>query len=101
VPSEPSATPTPAPSARAQPSGLPGGDGPLDELTYEQARGALEQVVHRLESGDLPLDDLMALWERGEALAAVCDTRLAGAKARFDEVRKRATPGAEGDASGG
>jgi exodeoxyribonuclease VII small subunit len=75
------------------PPDLPGGDGPLDSLTYEQARAGLEQVVQRLESGDLPLDHLMALWERGEALAAVCDTKLAGAKARLDEVRRQAGPG--------
>ncbi len=91
MPASPTSDPPPPP-----PPHLPGGDAPLDGLSYEQARGALEQVVHRLESGDLPLDDLMALWERGEALAAVCEARLAGAKARLDEVRRQGAEGSPG-----
>jgi exodeoxyribonuclease VII small subunit len=58
------------------------------DLSYEQARAALEEVVQRLEDKDLPLEEMMSLWERGERLAAVCDERLAGAKARLDAVRR-------------
>ena len=47
------------------------------EMSYEQARGQLEAVVTRLEAGDLPLEELMTLWERGEVLARACEDRLA------------------------
>lgn len=56
------------------------------DLSYEQARTELEQVVRALDDPELPLDDMMALWERGEALATLCEARLEGARARFDEV---------------
>jgi exodeoxyribonuclease VII small subunit len=64
--------------------------GGLADLTYEQARDELVQVVQRLESGGVPLDESLALWERGEQLAAVCQQRLDGAKAKVDAAR--ATP---------
>lgn len=60
-----------------------------DELTYEQAREELVQVVQRLESGGVPLDESLALWERGEHLAAVCQQRLDGARAKVDAARAR------------
>jgi exodeoxyribonuclease VII small subunit len=58
-----------------------------EELTYEAARAELEDVVHRLEAGGLTLEESLALWERGEALAATCEQWLAGARARLDAVR--------------
>ncbi len=69
------------------------------ELTYEQARDELVSVVHRLESGGVPLDESLKLWERGEELAAVCQQRLDGARARVDAAR-RSRPGAPGDDAG-
>lgn len=60
-----------------------------DELSYEQARDELVQVVQRLESGGVPLDESLALWERGEHLAAVCQQRLDGARAKVDAARSR------------
>ena len=62
------------------------------ELTYEQARDELVQVVQRLESGGVPLDESLALWERGEHLAAICQQRLDGAKAKVDAARARSQP---------
>jgi exodeoxyribonuclease VII small subunit len=62
------------------------------ELTYEQARDELVQVVQRLESGGVPLDESLALWERGEHLAAICQQRLDGAKAKVDAARSRSQP---------
>jgi exodeoxyribonuclease VII small subunit len=56
-------------------------------LSYEQARDELVQVVQRLESGGVPLDESLALWERGELLAAICQQRLDGAKAKVDAAR--------------
>ncbi len=53
------------------------------ELGYEAARDALADVVRRLEAGNLTLEESLALWERGEALADVCQRRLDGARARL------------------
>ena len=59
------------------------------ELSYEQAREELMRVVQRLESGGAPLDESLALWERGEQLATICQQWLDGAKAKFDAARAR------------
>ncbi|WP_433873590.1 exodeoxyribonuclease VII small subunit [Saccharopolyspora sp. CA-218241] len=56
------------------------------ELGYEQARDELASVVKRLEAGGLSLEDSLALWERGEALAAVCEGHLAGARERVERA---------------
>jgi exodeoxyribonuclease VII small subunit len=53
-------------------------------LGYEQARAALDDVVHRLEAGGLSLEESLALWERGERLADVCQAWLDGARRRLD-----------------
>ena len=54
--------------------------------SYEGARDELNDVVRRLEAGGATLEESLALWERGEALAAVCQAGLDGAKARLDAV---------------
>ena len=77
----------------------PSGGAPDQDLTYEQARDELVQVVQRLESGGVPLDESLALWERGEHLAAVCQQRLDGAKAKVDAARAR-SGSADADAKG-
>lgn len=59
-------------------------------LTYEQARDQLVEVVARLEAGDETLEGSIALWERGEALAARCQEWLDGARARLDAARDAA-----------
>lgn len=59
---------------------------PEEELTYEQARDELMQVVAKLESGGASLADSMALWQRGEKLADICQGFLDGARA---QVAKR------------
>lgn len=56
----------------------------LSGLGYEQAREELVATVQRLEAGGLSLEDSLALWERGEALAAHCQAKLDGARARLD-----------------
>jgi exodeoxyribonuclease VII small subunit len=68
---------------------------PLDDLSYEQARDELVDVVRRLEAGGTSLEDSLALWERGEALAAVCQEWLDGARAKLDAAAG-ATPPADG-----
>ena len=57
------------------------------ELSYEQARDALIDVVRRLESGAETLEESLTLWERGEALARHCEQWLAGAQAKLDAAR--------------
>ncbi|WP_449373723.1 exodeoxyribonuclease VII small subunit [Arthrobacter psychrolactophilus] len=61
-------------------------------LSYEQAREQLMNVVNQLETGSASLEDSLALWERGEALAKRCDEWLEGAKARLDAARATGTP---------
>jgi exodeoxyribonuclease VII small subunit len=55
-------------------------------LSYEAARDELAEVVRRLEAGGLSLEDSLALWERGEQLAAACERYLAGARERIESV---------------
>jgi exodeoxyribonuclease VII small subunit len=62
--------------------------------TYEQAREELVDVVRRLETGAATLEESLALWERGEALAAICQQWLDGARAKLDEAVAR-NPGAQ------
>lgn len=59
---------------------------PPEDLGYEAARDELAQVVSRLETGGLPLEESLALWERGETLAKVCDRHLAGARERIESA---------------
>jgi exodeoxyribonuclease VII small subunit len=56
----------------------------VSTLTYEQARDELVEVVRRLEAGSTSLEDALTLWERGEALAARCQSWLDNARARLD-----------------
>ncbi|MBS5101467.1 MAG: exodeoxyribonuclease VII small subunit [Rothia mucilaginosa] len=60
---------------------------PVETLGYEQARAELEQVVRQLESGASDLETSIALWERGEALAARCEAWLQGAQERLNAAR--------------
>ncbi|MET4157583.1 exodeoxyribonuclease VII small subunit [Agromyces sp. PvR057] len=71
----------------------------VSELSYEQARDELVQVVSELEQGSATLEHSLALWERGEALAARCEEWLVGAKARLDAARSAAATGASGRAA--
>ncbi len=64
---------------------------PVSDLSYEQARDELIQVVSELEQGSATLEQSLALWERGEALAARCEEWLLGAKARLDAARTAAS----------
>ena len=59
----------------------------VPELSYEQARDELIRVVNELEQGSSTLEQSLALWERGEALARRCEEWLIGAKARLDAAR--------------
>jgi exodeoxyribonuclease VII small subunit len=72
----------------AQPDGAdPGpttGGSDRAELTYEQARDELAGIVGRLEAGGVTLEESLALWQRGEDLAALCERYLDAARERLD-----------------
>ncbi|MFL6160746.1 MAG: exodeoxyribonuclease VII small subunit [Jatrophihabitantaceae bacterium] len=55
-------------------------------VSYEQARAELREIVQALESGGQPLEESLALWQRGEELAAVCQQWLQGARSRLDQA---------------
>ena len=55
-------------------------------MSFEDALRALEDVVRKLESGEVPLDDSITLYERGEALRKACQTRLDAAQARIEKI---------------
>jgi exodeoxyribonuclease VII small subunit len=58
----------------------------IEALTFEQAFAQLEQVVVRLEDGDLPLDDALSLYARGQALAMRCAQLLEQAELRVRQI---------------
>ena len=60
------------------------------KISYEEARDELTEVVAQLESGQASLEESLALWERGETLAKICQEWLDGAKAKLDAVKKDA-----------
>jgi exodeoxyribonuclease VII small subunit len=55
-----------------------------EKLSYETAREELVETVRRLEAGGTTLEESLALWERGEQLAAVCQEWLDGVRERLD-----------------
>ena len=58
-------------------------------MTFEEAQKELEDIVHRLESGEVPLDEALKLWERGEELYRFCRERLDAAEGRIEELAGR------------
>lgn len=58
-----------------------------EDVTYEQAKARLDEIVAALEDKDLALDSMVALWDEGERMAALCESKLAAARARLDAVR--------------
>ena len=58
----------------------------IAQLSFEDALKALEDVVRRLESGEVPLDKSIELYERGEALRLHCQARLDAAQARIEKI---------------
>lgn len=57
------------------------------EISYEQAREELVEVVRKLEAGGTTLEESLALWEFGEELAATCQQWLDGARRRLAEAQ--------------
>jgi len=59
----------------------------VETLTFEKALAELEQIVGKLERGDVPLAESIAIYERGEALKARCAELLKEAEARVEKIR--------------
>ncbi|MEJ2459234.1 MAG: exodeoxyribonuclease VII small subunit [Novosphingobium sp.] len=68
----------------------------IAELSFEDALRALETIVRQLESGDVPLEDSISLYEKGEKLRQHCQKRLDAAQARIERI----VTGPEGAATG-
>jgi len=64
---------------------------PVEELTFEEAFAELEETVRKLEAGGLTLEESIALYERGQALAAYCNRRLDEAELKVQQL----TPGGD------
>ncbi len=58
----------------------------ISAMSFEEALRSLEDVVRRLEGGDVPLDESIALYERGEALRRHCQARLDAAQERIEKI---------------
>ena len=71
-----------------------------EHTTFEQALARLDEVVARLESGDVGLEEAVRLFEQGQALVATCRERLARAQQRIEELTGQGTAGegADGEA---
>ena len=59
----------------------------VSEMSFEEALRGLEEIVTRLERGDVPLDQSITLYERGAALKKHCETRLNEAQMRVEAIR--------------
>ena len=59
---------------------------PIEDMSFEDALRALEEIVTQLERGDVPLDKSIELYERGEKLRAACQKRLDNAQARIEKI---------------
>lgn len=66
--------------------GMEEGSADIASMTFEDALRALEDIVRKLESGDVPLDQSITLYERGEALRRHCQARLDAAQARIEKI---------------
>ena len=69
-------------------------------LSFEQALGGLDDVVARLESGEIGLEEAVGLFEQGQHYLAVCRERLDAAQGRIDELTAAELPTMQGDTAG-
>ncbi|MDQ7079829.1 MAG: exodeoxyribonuclease VII small subunit [Paracoccaceae bacterium] len=71
-------------------------DKPVSEMTFEEALSELERVVSQLESAQVPLEDSIRLYERGEELRKHCEARLQAAEEKVAQI----TLGENGEPAG-
>ena len=69
----------------------------MTEPSFEEAQAELERIVERLERGDVELEELTRLWERGEELYRRCAAQLSGAQGKIEDLARRLA----GDPDGG
>lgn len=86
---------TPIPNT-AKPQAMADEGAQLTEMSFEQALKALEDVVRQLETGEVPLEESIDLYERGEKLKMHCQARLDAAQARIEKI----VAGPDGKAAG-
>lgn len=60
----------------------------MSEARFEELQAELHEIVGRLERGDVPVDEALDLWRRGEELLRLCRERLAVAEGRIDELSR-------------
>jgi exodeoxyribonuclease VII small subunit len=65
------------------------------DSSFEELQRELEDVVARLERGDVPVDDAIDLFRRGQELYRACAQRLEAAELRIEELTREAETGAE------
>ena len=58
----------------------------MNETSFEELQAELELVFGRLERGDVPVDEALQLWQRGEELLRLCRARLEAAEGRVEEL---------------
>ena len=58
----------------------------IDQLSFEAALKELEEIVSRLEQGEVDLEDSIALYERGQALKRHCESKLKAAESRLEKI---------------
>lgn len=75
-----------APRTENPVSDSPVSESPVSEMTFEEALAALEAVVSQLEGGQVPLEQSIALYERGEALRKHCEKTLADAELKVQKI---------------
>lgn len=59
---------------------------PIDNISFEQALGQLEEIVRSLESGKAPLEESIDSYERGIALKTYCEKKLAEARLKIEKI---------------
>ncbi|MHA3915980.1 exodeoxyribonuclease VII small subunit [Halovulum sp. GXIMD14793] len=70
-------------------------DTPVTDLSFEAAMAELEEVVRKIDSGEAPLEESIALYDRGEALRRHCQSKLAAAEEKIAKI----TAGPDGQAA--
>lgn len=68
----------------------------MSEARFEDLQAELNEIVGRLERGDVPVDEALELWRRGEQLLLLCRERLALAEGRIEELSNRPDDGRPG-----
>lgn len=83
--SESTAHPLDPPAARRHKRRM--AEDPIAELSFEDALKRLEAIVQQLESGEVPLEESIRLYQEGDRLRSQCEARLKSAQARIEQIQ--------------